>query len=480
MRSLSFAAASLLVASACASTVEDIEMFSFDDFADGKVDTGYLGSRAAEMEATFSSKVRVALPGKSAAELAAIADKLKTTPTDYELRDIVSKVSLQSKFARNALRAAKFNLNLEGGEPTFTTITVEAGGLLLEYQLKVESLVKYKDLEAMGLTPASLVGQQIDMKLPMVVDGLHERAGTKCSSDFDSNGAAVPAADLRPDNLFYYWHPERSGCNLGPADLSAGAYKVTSSHAQTSVYPEYDRLVADGKLTMVQIFGQIEHGDLSDNDWGWRSYADIKRLLEQGGFRVTMTYPNKKGVRLEKTMPKGLKVEIDMLTPVSFADHVDRELSNAAFRDAMRSHEIVYYAGHAFYGSLTVLDEPTAYPADTYQIMFMDACWSYAYYTKQVFRNKATAADPTGWVNSDVLNNTEPGITGSERTAHELWKNVFAGADAKFGGLSARRYSWNNLIKYMNEHAQRRADARGENNPEIYGVSGVRTNAFKP
>jgi hypothetical protein len=32
----------------------------------------------------------------------------------------------------------------------------------------------------------------------------------------------------------------------------------------------------------------------------------------------------------------------------------------------------------------------------------------------------------------------------------------------------------------MNEHAQRRADARGENNPEIYGVSGVRTNAFKP
>jgi hypothetical protein len=481
MRSIRVLAASLLVASACTGSESDeIEMFSFDDFADGKVDTGYLGSRAAEMEATFTSKVRVPLPGKSAAELAAIAEQLKANPSDYNLRDITSKVTLQSKFARNALRAAKFNLNLEGGEPAFTAIAVDGDALVLEYQLKVESLVKYKDLEAMGLTPAALVGQQIDMKLPLAVDGLHERAGTSCSSDFDANGAAVPAGDLRPDNLFYYWHPERSGCTLAASDLSSGSYKVTSSNAQTSVYPEYDRLISDGKLTMVQIFGQIEHGDLSDYDWGWRSYNDIKGRFEDLGFRVTKTYPDKKGVRLEKTMPKGLVVEIDMLTPVSFADHVDRELSNAAFRDAIRSHELVYYAGHAFYGSLTVLDEPTAYPMDTYQIIFMDACWSYAYYTKQVFRNKATAADPTGWVNTDVVNNTEPGITGSERTALELWKNVFAGADAKFGGLSARRYSWNNLIKYMNEHAQRRADARGENNPEIYGVSGVRTNAFKP
>jgi hypothetical protein len=479
MRSLRLLAP-ILVASACASSGEgDIDMFSFDDFADGKVDTGYLGSRAAEMEATFTSKLRVPLPG-SAAELQAMADKLKATPTDYSVREVVTAVSTHAKFARNALRAAKFNLNLESGEPAFSTVTVEAGGLLVEYTLKVESLVKYKDLEAMMLTPASLVGQQIDMKLPLVIDGLHERVGVKCSSDFDSNGAAVPAGDLRPDNLFYYWHPERSGCTLGAADLAPASYKVTSSNMQTSVYPEYDKLAADGKITMVQIFGQIEHGELSDSDWGFRSYEDIKRLLEGQGFRVTKTFPNKHGVRLEKTMPKGLKVEIDMLTPIQFADTVDRELSNAAFREAMKSHELVYYAGHAFYGSLTVLDEPTAYPMNSYQIIFMDACWSYAYYTKQVFRNKATAEDPTGWKFTDVVNNTEPGITGSERTAHQLWMNVFAGADAKHGGLSARRYSWNNLIKYMNEHAQRRADARGEDNPEIYGVSGVRTNAFRP
>lgn len=455
-------------------------MPSFDDFADGKADTGYFGSRSAEMEATFTGQVRIPLAGKTAAELEAIAAALRTNPADYNHRDIVAQVSLHAKFARNALRTAKFTLNLEGGDPAFTNITVESGGLLLDYQLKIESLVKYKELEAMGKTPADLVGQQIDMQLPASLDGLHERAGVSCSSDFDANRGAVPAADVRPDNLFYYWDPGRDGCKLAGADLVSASYKVTSSSDTQNIYPEYDRLAADGKITMVQIFGQIEHGELSSTDWGFRSYNDITRLLKGQGFRVTETFADKKGQRLTRKMPNGLVVEMEMYTPVSFADTVDREVSNAAFRAAIKDKEIVYYAGHAFYGSLTVLDEKTAYPADTYQIIFMDACWSYAYYTKQVFRNKATEVDPTGFALTDVVNNTEMGITGSEQTANVLFENVFKGADAEFGGLSARRYSWNNLIKYMNEHAQRRADARGEDNPEIYGVSGVRTNAFKP
>lgn len=117
------------------------------------------------------------------------------------------------------------------------------------------------------------------------------------------------------------------------------------------MYPEYDKLIADGKISMVQIYGQIEHGDLSPNDWGF-SINDVTRTLTSHGFRKTQTFPNNTGHRLRKTMPNGLKVEIDMLSPVSFADHVDREASNAKFREAIKSHEVVYYAGHAFYGLL--------------------------------------------------------------------------------------------------------------------------------
>jgi len=97
-----------------------------------------------------------------------------------------------------------------------------------------------------------------------------------------------------------------------------------------------------------------------------------------------------------------------------------------------------------------------------------------------VFRNRSTAADPTGFINTDVVNNTEMGITGSEQTAMVLFEKMFDGADAVKGRKAAKNYSWNNLVKYMNTHAKARADARGETNEEIYGVSGVTGNKFKP
>jgi hypothetical protein len=485
MSKLTAFASSLLLATsiaACASNgaEPDVDIGDFDAFADGKSDTQYLGTRSAEIEAALTGKVRVALPGKTATELQTIADAIKANPSDYNYRNVTEQVTEQIKYARNALRQSKYTLNLEGGEATYSKITVESGALVLEYSVKIESLVKYKELEAQNLKPSDLIGQKVDIKLPLVPAGLFDRIKGACSSDFDANRAAVPAEDLRNDNMFYYWDPARTGCTLGAADIVNAQYTVSSAAAAKTVYPEYDRLIADGKITMVQIYGQIEHGDLSPNDWGFLSIKDVTRTLTSHGFKKTQTFPNNTGHRLEKTLPNGLKVEIDMLSPVSFADHVDRNLSNAKFREAIKSHEVVYYAGHAFYGSLTVLDEPTAYPLDQYQVIFMDACWSYAYYTKQVFRNRATAADPTGFINTDVVNNTEMGITGSEQTAMVLFEKMFDGADLVKGRKAAKNYSWNNLVKYMNTHAKARADARGETNEEIYGVSGVTGNKFKP
>ncbi|MBP9085152.1 MAG: hypothetical protein KBG15_03500 [Kofleriaceae bacterium] len=485
MRTRSLLVSSLLVATtfaACAGEPAEqaVDIGDFDAFADGKSDTAYLGTRSAEIQAALTGKVRVAVPGKTAAQLQTMAAAIKANPTDYQYRDITAQVTEQIKYARNALRQSKYTLNLEGGDATYASISVASEALVLDYSVKIESLVKFKELEAQNLKPADLIGQKVDIKLPMTPGGLYERIKGACSSDFDANGAAVPAEDLRADNMFYYWDPNRAGCSLDAADIVTAQYTVSAAAGATTVYPEYDKLIADGKISMVQIYGQIEHGDLSPNDWGFLSINDVTRTLTSHGFRKTQTFPNNTGHRLEKTMPNGLKVEIDMLSPVSFADHVDREASNAKFREAIKSHEVVYYAGHAFYGSLTVLDEPTAYPLDQYQVIFMDACWSYAYYTKQVFRNRATAADPTGFINTDVVNNTEMGITGSEQTAMVLFEKMFAGADLVKGRKAAKNYSWNNLVKYMNAHAKARADARGETNEEIYGVSGVAGNKFKP
>jgi hypothetical protein len=482
---LALALTCLLRLTGCATTGDDdLYPEGFPDFedylGDSKADTGYVGSRAAELEATFEGRVRALVPGSSAAELETIAAELRASPTSWEHRSITAQITEQTKFARNALQAQDLNLNLEGGEPELTSVTVVDGGLELAYRLRVESLVKFKDLEARGLTPQDLVGRVVEPRLPLVPSGLFERIGNRCSTDPDS-GAAVEASELGAHNLFYYFDAARQGCPLAATDLVTGRYTVESSLDAPTVYPEYDRLVADGRVTMTAIFGQITHGELEQNDWGFIAYNSFARSLSRLGFRVVQTYPENRGQRMEKRYAGGLVVSVDMQTPVSYADSVPREQANERFRTAIRENEIVYYNGHAFYGSLTVLDDPSVYPADVYQIVFMDACWSYAYYTKQIFRNRATAEDPEGYRNVDVINNTEPGITGSETTAALLYENIFRGAAATYSRGNATQYSWNNLTKYMNDHAEVRARQRTTHpDPEIYGVSGVRTNAFNP
>jgi hypothetical protein len=473
------AIAMVLAGCAPAGEEDDFEFVSFEEYIDGKSDTGYVGTRAAELEATFTGTVRASVSG-SRTELESIATELRADPDSYEHRAITSQITEQIKYARNALVAESLNLNLEGGDPELSAVRVVAGGLELDYTLHVESLVKLKDLEERGLTVQDLVGRTVAPRLPLVPTGLFERIGNRCATDPDTGGA-VEASELGAHNLFFYFDPARQGCPLTSADLTTGSYRVESSIDAPTVYPEYDRLVADGRVSMVAIFGQIEHGELQTNDWGFIAFNNFSRSLTRLGFRITQRYPENRGQRMEKTYAGGLVVSIDMQTPVAYADHAPREQANELFRTAIRSNEIVYYNGHAFYGSLTVLDDPSVYPADVYQIVFMDACWSYAYYTKQIFRNRASATDPDGYVLADVINNTEPGITGSETTAAILYDNLFRGAAAVRSNGNATQYSWNNLMKYMNDHAEERARRRTTHpDPEIYGVSGVRTNTFNP
>ncbi|MBI5535835.1 MAG: hypothetical protein HY898_24160 [Deltaproteobacteria bacterium] len=453
----------------------------FDSFVDGKADTGYVSARAAELEATITAKVRVRLAGKTPEELQTLADTLKSNPGDYSLWSITQNVTEQIKYARNTLKAQKYDLNLEGGTPTFTAVDVIDQGLDLSYSVKLESLVKFKELADAGVKVADLVGKTVDIVLPLEPAGLFERITATCAKDPD--GDPLDAAELNADNLFYYWSPTETTCPLKAEDLVTARYEVKSSVDTPTVFPEYDKLIADGKISMVAIFGQIEHGTLTEEDWGFISFDQFTSNLRQRGFAVEEEFADNMGHRLGRTYASGLKVTIDMYTPVGFGDAVPKESSQQRFREAIRNHEIVYYGGHAFYGSLDVLDDPAAYPPDTYQIIFMDACWSYAYYTKQVFRHKATATDPTGWELVDVVNNTEMGNTGSEGvTSVALFGNIFKGATAVKANQSAAKYSWNNLIEYMNVSSDKLAseDPTGETKPEIYGASGVRTNKFKP
>jgi len=449
----------------------------FETFVDGKEDTGYVSNKAAELEARITSSVFIDTTGLGQAEIDSLAARLRS-PSRWTLQEYTAP---QLKYARNPLKSEKLDLNLEHGESAVRDVRVVQGGIWLDYSTSIESLVKLKDLADKGLTPADLVGKRVDFQFPARPADVFGQGGAACATDPD--GDALDPSELRADNYFYYFDPARQGCPLvAGVDLAPAQYEILSSLDAPNVYPEYDLLTQDKKISMVVLFGQITHGDLTAGDWGWTGYNQFKRSFTSEGFRVVETFADDFGHRLSKTYPGGLEVVVDFYTPEALKDHRPREEVNQLFKQALRDHEIVYYNGHAFYGSLTVLDQPDSYPADSYQIIFMDACWSYAYYTKQVFSRKTTAGDPDGMRYADVVNNTEPGITGSHDTAWLLYKNLFQAASKLMQGQSVSKFSWNQLVVYMNDSADRRARYYdpAEFHAEIYGVSGVRGNCFNP
>ncbi len=457
--------------------VDEFEPMDFETFVDGKEDTGYLSNKAAELEARLTSSIFIDMSGQGSDAIQAKADSLRSA-SRWTLQ---KHTSPQLKYARNPLKAEKLDLNLERGEPTVIDVRTDANGVWLDYSTAIESLVKFKDLEEKGLTPADLVGKQIDFQLPAVPGTVYEKGGMACANDPD--GDELHAEDINANNYFYYFDPEKDGCPLQlGTDLISARYEIISSLDTPSVFPEYDLLTQDKKITMVALFGQITHGDLESSDWGWIAYRDFMRDFESEGFRQIEEFENDFGEKIKKTYPGGLEVIVDFYTPEALKDHRPRDEVNELFMQAIHDHEIVYYNGHAFYGSLTVLGKPEAYPADTYQIVFMDACWSYAYYTKQVFENKATESDPDGMKYADVVNNTEPGITGSHKTAWLLYENIFRASADLMQGRAPGKYSWNNLIVYMNDSADRRARWYDPEkfHAEIYGASGVTGNCYNP
>jgi subtilisin-like proprotein convertase family protein len=459
------------------SPTDEFEPIDFETFVDGKEDTGYLSNKAAELEARLTSSVYIDMTGQSAQAIEAQADSLRNA-SRWTLQ---THTSPQLKFARNPLKDEKLDMNLERGEPTLVDVRTDANGVWLDYATAIESLVKFKDLEEKNLTPADLVGKRVDFLMPAKPGTVFEQGGLACATDPD--GDEVHAEDLRADNYFFYFDPAKSGCPLQQgSDLVAAHYEIISSLDVPSVYPEYDLLTADKKITMVALFGQIEHGDLASDDLGWVAYKEFRTSMRRAGFATVREFDNNHGEQLKKTYPGGLEVVVDFYTPESLKDHRPRDEVNVMFKQAIHDHEIVYYNGHAFYGSLTVLNQRDAYPADSYQVVFMDACWSYAYYTKQVFENKASPADPDGMKFVDVVNNTEPGITGSHATAWLLYKNLFQAASDLMQAKSITKYSWNNLIVYMNNSADQRARYYDPNefHAEIYGASGVTSNCFNP
>jgi hypothetical protein len=324
------------------------------------------------------------------------------------------------------------------------------------------------------------LNQSFHVQVPADPRNLYTRVGETCAQGHDDG-------HLTAINFFYYFEPTLPSCNMVYA--SEATLTIKALPAAVNTFPEYDRLAEDGRVDIVIIFGAAETGPVYGGDWGvmmWRTFEVNTRL--RGFQKVESDWVV--GQRYERVR-NGLLEVIDLISPYDL--EILGDSSFEFFGDMFLTHEIMFYNGHSFYGSLNMLKEAANYPTDTYQILFMNSCWSYEYYTTQVFDNKVTSDDPSGWDLADVVNTTTPSYFAHyDATAGVLLANLLAGVEGMGVDDQGRTFSWQNIIGRMNDRAKGKcpwdiddiSECRHykprKSHYEVFGASGVRTNRFRP
>lgn len=456
-------AAALPLSIACSTMLESDDPAD-DDLVvgDDKMDTAYYSTLAMELAAEFVGEIREEHESPAAAN--ARAESLRSTTESWTVASLVDN---HAKFAMNKVKSDKLHMNLNGNSLSSKDVSVSGRTVTFKYVAKTEVLVQKEDLKKAGIPLSSLNGKSTTVKVPADLRNIAQKLGTRCAEGMD-------AGDTPQDyNYFYYWKPDKPGCD---APMTDATLKLSSLLPKKTTYPEYNKLTEDGKIEVVVFFGAADHDEVvKESDWGMYNWRTFTRDLTSRGFRKASD--QNPGGRYTRTN-RGVQVIVDVYGPrdLQAANHD----SSGIFAQAIKTHEIILYNGHSFYGSLDVLDKKENYPEGKYQVFMFASCWSYEYYTKQIFENKKSAADPNGWALADVVNNTEVTWFHNDAPASRIvLMNIIAGAESG-GKDGTRNYHWGNIIDQMNRQAlQAQADHKTDSH-EVWGVSGVRENKFRP
>lgn len=296
-------------------------------------------------------------------------------------------------------------------------------------------------------TPASsvAVGKVYNATVPMSPFSVMTDAGKTCADDDDHIG-------LDSAVYWYRWQPEQAGCRISKQSLKLTVTKKFPT-LQRSVYPEYDQLTADGKVTAVILFGQIDDGAITDSDLGVKSFKRYARWLAEAKY-TEVTAPV--GKRFQKKLTNGVTMQIDLYSPRDFAG-LDDHAHFANFQRALSEHEIVAWDGHSMLGASDFWTRPT-YPS-YYQIFLYGGCLGYEYYVRPILHGKGDS-----WAKLDLMSSVvEVSATANEFAAPAIAKIVYA---IEHGGKS----TWRQILLAVRTNV----------GDSTFGVSGVRDNCYTP
>ncbi len=248
---------------------------------------------------------------------------------------------------------------------------------------------------------------------------------------------------------WYLWNPDKSGCDAKTQDMTLTVSKMFPTGKLT--YPEYDQLIADGKVTAVVLFGQVDDGEVKESDYGMQAYHEMAGWLEQGGYEAVASAPV--GMRYAKKIGQ-VSMEIDLYSPRDFAGLGDYA-HFANLERAVSEHEIVVYRGHSMLGASDFWSRPD-YP-DFYQIFLYGGCLGYEYYIRPIVEKK------NGWAKLDMVSSV-----------------VEVSVMADPGGAFLAKLAWSLDHGYSASWKDLLGAIRNDVGDSTFGASGVRDNCYSP
>ena len=367
--------------------------FTQDMTDDGKEDSAYLNPDGFEVEVDLEGDV--AGPAYRLADGPASLGQFALT----NLRK--HEVMYLESLAEDAAAASRAEWLINGA--WVANDRVPAGATRKHWRMRA--------LDAVLLETASssvAVGKVYSAIVPMNPFTIMTDAGKTCADDDDHIG-------LDADVYWYRWLPEQTRCKVSKQAMTITVSKKFPTTTR-SVYPEYDQLTADHKVTTVILFGQIDDGAITESESGMRSFKRYARWLTEARY-TEVTAPL--GKRFEKTLTGGVKMQIDLYSPREFAG-LDDNAHFANFQKALSEHEIIAWDGHSMLGASDFWTRPT-YPK-TYQIFLYGGCLGYEYYVRPILHGKGDS-----WAKLDLMSSVvEVSATANEFAAPAIAKISYA------------------------------------------------------
>ena len=224
------------------------------------------------------------------------------------------------------------------------------------------------------------------------------------------------AYDVDSGVFWYYYRPERDGCNLDASDVVEIPATLSPNAQETEgMYPEYDKVWEDDTLNVVAIFGKAVE-DSEGYDSGIRGMWNLRVLSKKNSVSLISTEAFGEGenasnvVKAELPDGKKVNVHIFMIRSVSAATDEFWEQYEALTPTA----DYIVYNGHSGLGqNVRNLARKGSWQTGQYAIVFMNGCDTYAYIDSALADAHADVNedDPEGTKYLDIVANAMPAMS---------------------------------------------------------------------